>query len=119
MRFARFVAVGAANTAASYAVYLLLLLVVDYRIAYTIAFAAGLAGGYLGHARLVFGARPAALSLLAYAGTYALMYGASLAVLYLVVGRWSWPRPLGMLGALMVTVPTSYALLRRGFRTRA
>ena len=35
MQFARFLLVGSANTAASYAVYLLLLLVVDYRVAYT------------------------------------------------------------------------------------
>jgi len=38
VQFARFLLVGGANTAASYAVYLLLLLLVDYRIAYTVAF---------------------------------------------------------------------------------
>ena len=41
---------------------LVLLLVVDYRVAYTIAFIAGLVGGYLAHARFVFGARPGARS---------------------------------------------------------
>jgi putative flippase GtrA len=57
VRFARFVAVGAANTAASYAAYLLLLLFLDYRIAYTVAFFAVLALGYWAHATFVFRAR--------------------------------------------------------------
>lgn len=116
MQFARFLAVGAANTAVSYAIYLLLLLVVDYRIAYTIAFVAGLVGGYLGHARFVFGARPGARSALSYLATYGAMYVASLAVLYVVVDRFGVPKVLGMLAALAFTVPASFALLRRGFR---
>lgn len=119
MRFARFVAVGVLNTAASYGVYLVLLLVVDYRVAYTVAYLAGLGGGYFAHARLVFGARPAAASLLAYLATYGAMYLVSLAVLYLAVDRWSWPQPAGMLAALLVTVPVSFVLLRRGFGKRA
>ena len=45
-RFARFLAAGTVNTAASYAIYLLLLNVVDYRAAYSVAYVAGLAGGY-------------------------------------------------------------------------
>jgi putative flippase GtrA len=116
VQFARFLVVGAANTAASYAVYLLLLLVVDYRIAYTVAFVAGLVGGYLGHARFVFGARPGARSALSYLVTYGAMYVASLAVLYVVVDRLAVPKALGMLAALAFTVPASFVLLRRGFR---
>ena len=74
MRFARFLVVGAANTAASYAVYLLLLLVVDYRIAYTVAYVAGLALGYWAHATFVFRARLGVRSAVAYVATYAAMY---------------------------------------------
>jgi putative flippase GtrA len=73
VQFARFLVVGTANTAASYVIYLLLLLVVDYR---------GLHGrfcrrsrrGYLMHARFVFGARPGARSAASYLVTYAAMY---------------------------------------------
>lgn len=115
MRFARFVVVGAANTAASYGIYLLLLLVVDYRIAYTIAYVAGLAFGYLAHAKLVFGAQLGARSAAAYFATYAAMYVASLVVLAIAVDRLGVPKPVAMLAALAVTVPTSFVLLRRGF----
>ena len=115
MQFARFLLVGAANTAASYAVYLVLLLVVDYRVAYTIAFIAGLVGGYLAHARFVFGARPGARSAASYLATYGAMYLVSLFVLYVAVDRLAVPKALGMLAALAFTVPASFILLRRGF----
>ena len=117
MQFTRFLVVGTANTVASYLVYLVLLLVVDYRAAYTIAYVAGLAGGYLMHARFVFGARPGARSAASYLVTYAAMYLVSLLVLYVAVDRLEVPKPLGMLVALLFTVPASFILLRRGFRS--
>jgi putative flippase GtrA len=116
VQFARFLLVGGANTAASYAIYLLLLFVVDYRIAYTVAFIAGLVGGYLLHARFVFDARPGTRSAIAYLATYAGMYVVSLLVLYVAVARLGVPKPLGMLAALAFTVPASFLLLRRGFK---
>jgi putative flippase GtrA len=119
VQFARFLCVGSANTAASYIVYLVLLLVVDYRVAYTIAFVAGLVGGYLAHARFVFGAPPGARSAVAYLATYGAMYLLSLAVLFVAVDRLAVPKALGMLAALAFTVPASFVLLRRGFRRPA
>ena len=116
MQFARFLVVGTANTAASYGIYLLLLLVVDYRVAYTVAFLTGVAGGYLMHARFVFGARPGARSAASYLATYAAMYLLSLLVIYIAVDRLAVPKPLGMLAALAFTVPASFILLRWGFR---
>jgi putative flippase GtrA len=115
VQFARFLVVGSANTAASYAVYLLLLLAADYRVAYTGAFLAGLVWGYLMHARFVFDASPGMRSMAAYLATYAAMYLVSLLVLYLAVTRIGIPKPLGMLASLAVTVPASFLLLRRGF----
>ena len=116
MQFARFLVVGAANTVASYALYLILLLAVDYRVAYSIAYVAGLAGGYWAHARFVFGARPGTRSAAGYLATYGAMYLVSLFVLYVVVDRLAVPKAFGMLAALAVTVPASFILLRRGFR---
>ena len=119
MRFARFVVVGAANTALSYAIYLLLLLVVDYRIAYTVAYVVGLVIGYLMQARLVFRAPLGARSAVAYLATYAAMYLASVLVLWIAVDVAGVPKPFGMLVALCVTVPLSFLLLSRGFRARS
>ena len=85
-------------------------------MAYTVAFVAGLAGGYLMHARFVFGARPGARSAASYLATYAAMYLVSFLVLYAAVDRLAVPKPLGMLAALAFTVPASFILLRWGFR---
>ena len=115
MQFARFLLVGGANTAMSYAVYLLLLLLVDYRVAYTAAYAAGLVGGYLMHARFVFDARPGVRSAASFLATQAAMYLVSLGVIYVAVGRLAVPKPLGMLAALAFTVPATFLLLRWGF----
>jgi putative flippase GtrA len=116
VQFTRFLLVGAANTAASYAIYLLLLLAVDYRVAYTVAYVAGLVLGYLMHARFVFDARPAVRSAAAYLATYVAMYLVSIFVLYVAVARLGVPKPLGMLAALAFTVPASFLLMRVGFR---
>jgi putative flippase GtrA len=118
VRFARFVIVGAANTALSYGIYLLLLLVVDYRVAYTVAYIAGLAFGYLAQARFVFRAQLGARSAVAYLATYAAMYLASVLVLWLAVDLAGVPKPWAMLVALCVTVPLSFLLLSQGFRAR-
>jgi putative flippase GtrA len=114
-RAARYVVVGALNTACSYAVYLILLQIIDYRLAYTVAYAVGLATGYWANARFVFDAAPGARSALGYLVSYGFTYVVSLAVLWLAVDRLGLPRPLGMLAALAVAVPLSYVLMRRNF----
>lgn len=114
-RFTRFVVVGIANTAFSYLVYLLLLSIIDYRLAYTAAYVVGLVTGYLANARIVFGASPGARSALGYLASYGITYVVSLAVLWLAVERGGLSRPLAMLAALGVAVPLSYLLLRRSF----
>jgi putative flippase GtrA len=115
VQFARFLVVGTANTLAAYAVYLLLLPFLDYRVAYTLAYAMGLVWGYLAHARFVFGARPGTVSAAAYLATYGAMYLVALAVIYVAVDVLGVPEPLGMPVTLAITVPLSFVLLRRGF----
>ena len=117
-RFARFVVVGAANTAFSYLVYLILLQFVDYRLAYTVAYVLGLMTGYLANARIVFGARAGTRSAVGYLVSYGVTYLVSLAVLWLAVDRGGLSRPFAMLAAIAVAVPLSYLLLRRNFARR-
>jgi putative flippase GtrA len=118
LRFARFLVVGVINTAVSYAVYLVLLRVIDYRVAYTLAYLAGLAIGYWLQARFVFRARVDTRSAVAYVVTYVTMYLASVLMLWVAVDLVGVPKPWAMLVALCVTVPTTFLLLSRGFRPR-
>jgi hypothetical protein len=45
------------------------------------------------------------------------MYALSLGVLAAAVGWLGMPKPAAMLAALCVTVPASFLILRRGFRS--
>ena len=119
MRFARFLAVGATNTVVSYAVYLVLLRVIDYRVAYTLAYLVGLALGYWMQARIVFRAPFGTRSAVTYVATYISMYLASVLMLWVAVDLLGVPKPFAMLVALCVTVPTSFLLMSRGFRPRS
>jgi putative flippase GtrA len=66
-QFARFLAVGATNTAISFAVYALLLAVpAPYVLAAAVAFAAGAANGYILNRRWTFSARDSARARLGY-----------------------------------------------------
>ena len=116
MRFARFVVVGAANTALSYGVYLLLLLVIDYRVAYTVAYVAGLVFGYLAQARLVFRAQLGARSAVAYVATYAAMYLASVLMLWLAVDLAGRAEAVGDAGRAVRDRPAVVPAARARFR---
>jgi putative flippase GtrA len=111
----RFLLAGVANTAASYLVYLLLLLVLDYRIAYTIAYAVGLATGFWLSSTFVFRVQPRPGHAIGYLASYAIAYLASVLALYVVVDRAHVAKPLGALAALVVSVLVSYVLLRINF----
>ena len=120
MRFARFIVVGAVNTAVSYLVYLAAAASSSTTGSRTrSAYVAGLALGYWAHATFVFDARLGARSALSYLLTYGAMYLVSLGVLAAAVDLLGIPKPAAMLAALCVTVPSSFLLLRLGFGTRA
>ena len=114
-RIVRYFVVGVINTAISYGVYLVTLHFIDYRVAYTLAYATGLAGGYWANARFVFGAAPGAHSAVGYLVSYAATYVVSLATLWVAVECVGMPRPLAMGASLVIAVPVSYWLLQHNF----
>jgi len=94
------------------------LLVVDYRLEYTAAYAIGLIGGYWANARFVFRSPIGPRSVFGYLAAYVLTYLAALAALYLAVDVLGAAKPLGMIAALVISVPLSYTLLQRSFSAR-
>lgn len=107
-QFVVFVLVGAANTLVTYALFVLLGLVLPAPAAYAISFGVGLLWVVFGSSRLVFGFRGHPWRLAAFAGWYLLLFGLGQLVIALT-------RPEGFLelaitGALIavVTVPLSF-----------
>ena len=114
----RYLVAGSVNTAASYALYYLLLIALPYAAAYSLAFAGGVALSYWLNARFVFHAPASWRSALRFPLVYVAQYAAGLATVALFVERWGTPPALAALVALLATVPLGFVLtrwcLRRG-----
>jgi len=108
----RFLLVGGLNTALSYAVYLLLLPVASYAIAYTAAYAAALGLSYLLHTAFVFRVRRTLIGALAYPLVYLAQYLVGLIVLDVAIRFLAVPKPLALLVSVAVTIPMTFALVR-------
>jgi putative flippase GtrA len=108
----RYLVAGGINTAASYALYFLLLLVVRYVFAYSVAFAAGIALSYWLNARFVFRAPTSWKSALRFPLVYVTQYVAGLATIALLVEGLKAPPALAALVVLVATVPLGFVLTR-------
>lgn len=108
----RFLLSGAANTALTYGLYLVLLPFSGYAASYSLAFAAGIALAYfLGRVFVFRGGRPSRRHLL-FPAVYLFQYGAGLAVVVAWVELLGLGAKLAPLGAIAVTVPTTFVLSR-------
>ncbi|HEV8500226.1 MAG TPA: GtrA family protein [Casimicrobiaceae bacterium] len=115
----RFVAAGAVNTAATYAAYLALLQIAAYRVAFTLAFVAGILLSYALNARFVF-RRPASWrSAWRFPLIYLLQYALGLALVSVCVEWLQAPTWFAPLMALVVTVPLTYLAMRKLFLVEA
>jgi putative flippase GtrA len=116
-----FLFAGAINTALTYLVYLALLQVVPYRVAYTASYTLGIFTSYYLNARLVFRQPVRWQRALAYPLTYALPYFPSLALLWLFVERLGMDRRLAPILIIVLMTPFTFVFSRyiiRGGRER-
>jgi putative flippase GtrA len=107
-RVIRFLLVGGSNTAATFVLFVVLQQWLAPAIAYTAAFAAGLAYATAMTARVVFGARLTVRSGLLYCGWYLLVYAAGLLVVQVLHAVW---QPADVVTAVLtmgVTAPLGF-----------
>ena len=109
----RFLVAGALNTAASWLVYLALLPLVSYPVAYSVSFVAGILLSFVLNSWFVFAVPLRWRRLLPYPGVYLAQYAVGYAVLWLAVERLGLPPWAGPLVALVFTVPVGFVLTRR------
>ncbi|MDR2154616.1 MAG: GtrA family protein [Burkholderiaceae bacterium] len=115
----RYLAAGALNTLLSWLLYLGLLRLLDFRLAYVLAFMAGVLMSY-GLLRHVVFARPGqACALLRVAASHLLQLGLGLAVVQLWVVELHAPAELAPLVAVAVCLPVIFWLQRRIFKPDA
>lgn len=104
----RFLIVGGANTLATYAIFILLGLFMQAWIAYTIAFAAGLAWVVLGSSRFVFKGEHGATRVVLFAAWYLLIYAVGRVIIYFVAPTDFVELLVSSLVVLVVTTPLTF-----------
>lgn len=102
----RFVLLGAANTLLTFALFTALQHVTAVAVAYTVAFAAGLALSTALTSRVVFGVRTTTRRRAVFALCYLVIYGVGLLVSHLLAG--GLPAWVVSLGTLAVTAPLGF-----------
>lgn len=109
----RFLLAGAANTAATYALYLLLLVWLTPIVAYVTSYVAGIALSYTLNALWVFGVRWTLRGLATFPLVHAVQAAMSIALFHLMVQRLDVPAAYAPLLVVALTVPVTFLLARR------
>jgi len=104
----RFLVVGGINTLATYAVFIVLGLFITAWIAYSVAFALGLAWVVFGSSRFVFKATTSAKKIALFSGWYLLIYGVGRLVVHVFNPVGLFELAITSLVVLVVTTPLSF-----------
>ena len=111
-RFIVFIVFGGINTALTYGLYLGLLLVVPYAIAYSLTFVAGIFLSYWLNATFVFRQPLRLKAALQYPAVYALQYIAGMIILYVGIEIFHISKAIAPLAAVALTIPLTYVCSR-------
>ncbi len=108
----RFLVAGAINTAATYVLYLALLPLLSYTLAYTITYIAGIVLAYFVSTKYVFQVRRSARGLVLFPLVYIAQYLAGVLVLRVAVETFAISQKFALLFSIAVTVPMTFLLSR-------
>ena len=111
--FPRFLIAGAANTAVTYALFLVGAAFVNHLIAYTFAYAVGIGVSYLLNTHFVFRTPRRWKTAVAFPLVYVTQYLWGLAALYVLVDLLGFRSGIAMLIVIASSVLLSYVLTRR------
>lgn len=110
--FGRFIVVGGINTVVTYIVYVALVAVLRYPVAYSVTYVLGIVLSYYLNARFVFRRKLRATVALQYPIVYLLQYLLGLVLLYALVEIGHFSKLIAPIFALFITVPITYAASR-------
>jgi putative flippase GtrA len=115
----RFLLVGGLNTVGTYAIFVLLGLVMDPGVAYTIAFLIGLAWVVFGSSRLVFRSEHGSRRLLMFLAWYLVIYAIGRGIIAVMDPVGFWPLAFASAVVLVCTTPLTFIGGRVIFKPRS
>lgn len=116
--FTRFIFWGGVNTLAGYLLYALLLLFLQYLVAYTITYASGILVSYYLNSRFVFRREIAVRKAVQYPLVYLVQYLLGTGSLYLLVRVLKVNKLVAPAIVILLTIPVTFLLGRRIIRGR-
>lgn len=114
--FVRYVVVGALNTLVAYALFVAAMRVIPYLVAYSGAYATGIALGYALQSRFVFRVPIRWRTALRFPVAYLVQYAAGAALLWLLVDSLGIARTVAALIVVAAVVPLGFVLNRVALR---
>ena len=100
------------NTGSTFVLYWLLLLIVDYRIAYAISFATGILISYVINTKFVFRTYYSLRKIVLFPLVYLATYFVGALILYVSVSRFGLDARIAPLLSICATLPLTYILTR-------
>jgi putative flippase GtrA len=117
-RFYTFVFFGVLNTATTYLIYLLFLMVVNYQVAYMIAYFLGIILAYIVNLRFVFKTQSSVKKAISYPFLYIIQYIIGMLMLFTLVNVLNVPEVWAPLFVITLLIPVSYFLNKSFLLTR-
>jgi putative flippase GtrA len=118
-RLSRFIIVGSINTLITWLLFRGLNSFIDYRLSYSVSFAAGIVISYLANAAWVFQQRYSLRSALRYPIVYVVQYIYGLAAIWILVDMIGIARDLSLLVVIGTSIPLTFVLMKLVFRETA
>ncbi|AOZ94735.1 GtrA family protein [Paenibacillus crassostreae] len=108
--FLKFIISGGINTVATYGIYLLLLLLWEYMISYTISYVLGIFLSYYLNTFFVFKEKVTFLKFIKFPVVYLVQYLMNLVILHLLVEYIKLPAEIVPIIVVILTMPITYLL---------
>lgn len=112
----KFLVTGSINTGLTYVIYLLLLLELDYRVAYLLSFVSGIAIALMLNSKFVFRTALTLRKAAGFVAAYCLQLVAGIFILQLLVQQTSLSPAIAPVCAMVFTVPLSFVMSRYALR---
>jgi putative flippase GtrA len=110
LEFIRFVLIGLVNTGLTYVLYLLLLFVVPYTIAYSISYIAGIFLSYFLNSKFVFKTKLQLSKALQFPLVYIVQYLLGLVLIYVLVDLFNFNKTIVPILIVIISMPITFVL---------